>query len=78
MERTDGNRRLDGTVLVLICDFNENPDAATTQLLYGPGGSEIGTAGFDRPGKGDNTASRTAPLLPGGSGTPASTATAES
>lgn len=51
--------------LILLGDLNDVTDAATTQLLQGPPGSEIGTAGFDRPDKGD--AARLfnlAPLLP--------------
>lgn len=31
--------------LVVCGDLNDTPEAATTQLLQGPGGSEIGTAG---------------------------------
>lgn len=34
-------------------DLNDGVDAATTQLLHGPPGSEIGTPGFDRPDRGD-------------------------
>lgn len=34
-------------------DLNDEPDAATTQLLQGPPGSEIGTVGFDHPDGGD-------------------------
>ncbi|WP_328530112.1 endonuclease/exonuclease/phosphatase family protein [Nocardioides sp. NBC_00368] len=36
-------------------DLNDEPKAATTQILLGPGGSEIGTRGFDKPDKGDAT-----------------------
>lgn len=39
--------------VILLGDLNDGLDAATTQILYGPGGSEIGTAGFDRPDAGD-------------------------
>ncbi len=40
-------------------------DAATTQLLQGPPGSEIGTAGFDRSDRGDDTRLfNLAPLIP--------------
>ena len=48
--------------LVLAGDMNDEVDAATTQILNGPPGSEIGTAGFARPDKGD--ASRTWNLAP--------------
>lgn len=36
-------------------DLNDEPEAATTQILLGPGGSEIGTPGFEKPDKGDAT-----------------------
>lgn len=42
-----------GRSVVVLGDFNDGPEAATTQLLYGPPGSEIGTAGFERPDGGD-------------------------
>lgn len=54
-----------GRRLVVAGDLNDEPDAATTQILLGPGGSEIGTPGFDRPDQGD--AARLwnlAPLIP--------------
>jgi endonuclease/exonuclease/phosphatase family metal-dependent hydrolase len=39
---------------LLVCgDLNDTLDAATTQLLFGPPGSQIGTGGFDRPDEGD-------------------------
>jgi predicted extracellular nuclease len=39
---------------VLVCgDLNDTLDAATTQLLFGPPGSQFGTGGFDRPDRGD-------------------------
>jgi endonuclease/exonuclease/phosphatase family metal-dependent hydrolase len=39
---------------VVVCgDLNDDGQAATTQLLLGPPGSEIGTAGFNRPDAGD-------------------------
>ncbi len=51
--------------LILLGDLNDVIDAATTQLLQGPPGSEIGTAGFDRPDSGDNTRLfNLAPLIP--------------
>lgn len=35
---------------VLVCgDLNDTPDAATTQRLYGPPGSQFGTGGYGRP-----------------------------
>lgn len=39
--------------VVLLGDLNDVPDAATTQILYGPPGSEIGTAGFADPDVGE-------------------------
>ncbi|OHV47810.1 endonuclease/exonuclease/phosphatase family protein [Pseudofrankia sp. BMG5.36] len=39
--------------LAVVGDLNDEPHAATTQILTGPPGSEIGTAGFNRPDKGD-------------------------
>jgi endonuclease/exonuclease/phosphatase family metal-dependent hydrolase len=39
--------------LVVLGDLNDEPEAATTQLLQGPPGSEIGTAGYHRPDQGD-------------------------
>ncbi|MET0741468.1 MAG: endonuclease/exonuclease/phosphatase family protein [Candidatus Nanopelagicales bacterium] len=51
------NTNLDGagpsTALILAGDLNDGADAATTQILLGPGGSEIGTAGENRPDRGD-------------------------
>lgn len=39
---------------VIVCgDLNDEPDAATTQILQGPAGSEIDTGGFPRGDKGD-------------------------
>ncbi len=50
---------------VLAGDLNDEPDAATTQVLHGPPGSEIGTAGFLRPDAGDGARLwNLAPLLP--------------
>jgi endonuclease/exonuclease/phosphatase family metal-dependent hydrolase len=40
--------------LLLLGDLNDVPEAATTQLLQGPPGSEIGTAGFQRRDRGDD------------------------
>ncbi len=44
-----------GTALILLGDLNDVPDAATTQILNGPSGSEIGTQGFNIADKGDDT-----------------------
>jgi endonuclease/exonuclease/phosphatase family metal-dependent hydrolase len=39
---------------LLVCgDINDTLEAATTQLLFGPPGSQFGTGGFDRPDAGD-------------------------
>lgn len=62
-ELLDGDGR-ERDVLVLG-DLNDEVQAATTQILLGPPGSEIGTAGYRMPDKGD--AARlwdTAPLIP--------------
>ncbi|NGN69011.1 endonuclease [Streptomyces sp. A7024] len=52
--------------LALLGDLNDGPDAASTQLLHGPPGSEFDSPGFDRPDRGDrhrlwNVASRIPP-----------------
>jgi endonuclease/exonuclease/phosphatase family metal-dependent hydrolase len=39
--------------LIVLGDLNDEVDAATTQILNGPPGSEIGTAGFNQPDHGD-------------------------
>ena len=39
--------------VVVAGDLNDEQQAATTQILYGPPGSELGTEGFDRPDTGD-------------------------
>lgn len=41
--------------LIILGDLNDTPSAATTQILQGPSGSEIGTNGFDRADAGDDT-----------------------
>ncbi|MBG1268165.1 endonuclease/exonuclease/phosphatase family protein [Nostoc sp. WHI] len=41
--------------LIILGDLNDVSSAATTQILQGPGGSEIGTTGFKRSDKGDDT-----------------------
>ncbi len=51
----------------MLGDLNDGVDAATTQTLLGPGGSEIGSGAEMRPDQGD--AGRLwdlAPLIPGG------------
>jgi endonuclease/exonuclease/phosphatase family metal-dependent hydrolase len=53
--------------LVLTGDLNDTVQAATTQILLGPPGSEIGTHGFDLPDKGDaQRLWNLAPLMPPG------------
>jgi endonuclease/exonuclease/phosphatase family metal-dependent hydrolase len=47
----DGHGR--GRAVVLLGDLNDAVDAATTQTLLGPGGSEIGTGAEMRPDQGD-------------------------
>ncbi|GAA3814048.1 nuclease [Sphaerisporangium flaviroseum] len=39
--------------VVVLGDFNDEPQAATTQIVLGPPGSELGTAGALRPDRGD-------------------------
>ncbi|MFF4401445.1 endonuclease/exonuclease/phosphatase family protein [Streptomyces sp. NPDC001480] len=39
--------------VIVLGDFNDDWQAATTQILYGPPGSQIGTGGFDHPDQGD-------------------------
>ncbi|MEZ0447990.1 endonuclease/exonuclease/phosphatase family protein [Cellulomonas sp. ICMP 17802] len=53
--RAAATRRLgdEGSAVVVLGDLNDEPEAATTQILQGPTGSEIGTGGFDAPDKGD-------------------------
>ncbi|TJZ57506.1 endonuclease [Streptomyces piniterrae] len=48
----DGNGRTNN--VIVLGDFNDGPTAATTQILYGPPGSQIGTGGFNRPDKNDD------------------------
>ena len=40
--------------VMVLGDLNDDVDAATTQILNGPPGSEIGTGGFDEPDHGDH------------------------
>jgi endonuclease/exonuclease/phosphatase family metal-dependent hydrolase len=67
--RSFADRLLDGLgrdrALVVLGDLNDEPLAGTTQILLGPPGSEIGTAGFDRPDQGDPCRLwNLAPLIP--------------
>lgn len=39
--------------VIVLGDLNDGSEAATSQLILGPPGSEIGTFGFDRPDQGD-------------------------
>ena len=39
--------------VIVLGDLNDTPLAATTQLLYGPPGSQFGTGGFNQPDQGD-------------------------
>ncbi|MEU6357735.1 endonuclease/exonuclease/phosphatase family protein [Streptomyces sp. NPDC047072] len=62
-ELLDGDGRLRD--VVVLGDLNDEVQAATTQILLGPPGSEIGTPGYEAPDKGD--AARlwdVAPLIP--------------
>jgi endonuclease/exonuclease/phosphatase family metal-dependent hydrolase len=66
--RVKANALLEGNntqALILLGDMNDVVNAATTQILNGPGGSEIETPGFDRPDKGDDARLfNLAPLIP--------------
>lgn len=42
-------------LVVLAGDLNDEATAASTQILLGPPGSELGTAGFERPDRGDGS-----------------------
>lgn len=69
--RTDLNDLIDGDgatqPTVLLGDMNDAPEAATTQILLGPPGSEIGTAGERIPDQGDAWRLwNLAPLMPEG------------
>jgi endonuclease/exonuclease/phosphatase family metal-dependent hydrolase len=51
--------------VAVVGDFNDEPQAATTQILLGPPGSEIGTAGAGIPDHGDaHRLWNLAPLIP--------------
>jgi hypothetical protein len=55
----------DAVPVVVGGDLNDEPTAATTQILLGPPGSEIGTGGFDQPDQGDpQRLWNLAPLIP--------------
>jgi endonuclease/exonuclease/phosphatase family metal-dependent hydrolase len=57
----DGQNR----AVIVLGDMNDGPVAATTQILLGPPGSEIGTAGFAPPDNGDGQRLwNVAPLIP--------------
>jgi hypothetical protein len=59
------------TALVFCGDLNDEVEAATTQILQGPAGSEIGTDGFNRSDQGDGFRMwNLAPLLPDIDGEP--------
>ncbi|AIR97806.1 endonuclease/exonuclease/phosphatase family protein [Streptomyces glaucescens] len=53
--------------VVVLGDLNDEVQAATTQILLGPPGSEAGTGGFDRPDLGDGARLwNVAPFIPAG------------
>ena len=59
------DRRGEVDPMLLVGDMNDVVEAATTQILNGPTGSEIGTRGFDSPDRGDAERMwNLAPLLP--------------
>ncbi|MFD0304834.1 endonuclease/exonuclease/phosphatase family protein [Streptomyces sp. NPDC127119] len=67
--RAVADRLLDGRGkerdVAVLGDLNDEVTAATTQILQGPPGSEIGTPGFDRPDRGDAVRLwNIAPLIP--------------
>lgn len=55
--RIRANELLDGhgqdRPVIVLGDLNDTEYSASTTTLQGPGGSEIGTGGFDHPDKGD-------------------------
>jgi endonuclease/exonuclease/phosphatase family metal-dependent hydrolase len=56
-----------GRTVVVLGDLNDEPLAATTQILLGPPGSELKTGGFGTPDKGDaQRLWNLAPMLPEG------------
>jgi endonuclease/exonuclease/phosphatase family metal-dependent hydrolase len=57
----------EGRQVVVLGDLNDEPPAATTQILLGPPGSEFKTGGFGIPDKGDaQRLWNLAPMLPEG------------
>jgi hypothetical protein len=65
--------------VVVLGDLNDEVEPATTQILNGPPGSEIGTTGFDRPDKGDaQRLWNLAPRIPASSDSAESTGAAKS
>lgn len=55
----------DGRHVIVAGDFNDEIQAATTQIIHGPPGSEIGTPGENRPDQGDaHRLFNLAPLIP--------------
>jgi Endonuclease/Exonuclease/phosphatase family len=63
------------TTAVVVCgDLNDEVEAATTQIIQGPSGSEIGTAGFAQGDQSDGFRMwNLAPLLPNVGNAPAFT-----
>jgi endonuclease/exonuclease/phosphatase family metal-dependent hydrolase len=67
--RAFANGLLDGQggkrAVIVLGDLSDEPTAATTQILLGPPGSEIGTSGFDRLDQGDGSRRwNLAPMIP--------------
>ena len=63
--RAPRRTRADEMAVVLMGDMNDELDAATTLILNGPPGSEIGSVGFDQPDQGDGDRMwNPAPLIP--------------
>jgi endonuclease/exonuclease/phosphatase family metal-dependent hydrolase len=67
--RAFANDLLDGQgrerSVIVLGDLNDEPLAATSQILLGPPGSEIGTIGFNRPDQGDGSRLwNLAPMIP--------------
>jgi len=59
----------DQRALVVLGDLNDEPAAATTEMLLGPPGSQLGTGGFDHADAGDGMRLwNLAPLIPDGEG----------
>jgi Endonuclease/Exonuclease/phosphatase family len=63
--RAQADALLPDRSVVVLGDLNDEVQAATTQVLLGPPGSEIGTPGFDAPDQGDaRRLWNLAPLIP--------------